>query len=470
MLHCQQPLEPSLKDFFLNTSARTAPAGPESATHAARRYGPDAHGIRPEAISPEALHVVRTLRDAGHDAYLVGGCVRDLLLGRRPKDFDVSTSAHPDEVHGLFRRSRIVGRRFQIVHVRSGREIIEVSTFRGHHSPGFDGDPDGAGVEDDEDSSVCANSGMLLRDNVFGTLEEDALRRDFTVNGLYYDPDLGEVVDYSTGVKDLAAGVLRVVGEPAQRFQEDPVRMLRAIRFAARLDFRIDPFAVAAIARCRQLIEAVPAARMFEEVLKLLLNGRGEATFLLMEQHRLFEPLFPETAQAIRRMPRHRNLLVLALRNSDERLAQEKTVTPAFLFAALLWPPLLNRVERLAGRDLPPVAALHEAATELVAAQVRMVTIPRRFSTPMREIWDLQHRLESRRGAQRLMTHPRFRAAYDFLMLRELSGEELGGAGDWWSRMQAGEPLPVPAQPTADAPPRRRRRRRPPRGEGRARD
>lgn len=468
MLHWRQSLEPSLKDPFLNTSARPARPGPESAAQATRRYGADAHGIRAEAISTEALQVVRILREAGYEAYLVGGCVRDLLLGRRPKDFDVSTSAHPDEVHSLFRRSRIVGRRFQIVHVRSGREIIEVSTFRGHHSPGFDSDPDSSAQEEDEDSSVCASSGMLLRDNVFGTLEEDALRRDFTVNGLYYDPDLGEVVDYSTGVEDLAAGVLRVVGEPAQRFQEDPVRMLRAIRFAARLDFRIDPFAVAAIARCRQLIEAVPAARMFEEVLKLLLNGRGEATFHLLEQHRLFELLFPETAAAIRRMPRQRNLLVLALRNSDQRIAQEKTVTPAFLFAALLWPPLVSRLEKLAGGELPPVAALHEAATELVASQVRMVTIPRRFSTPMREIWDLQHRLESRRGAQRLLTHPRFRAAYDFLLLRELAGEELGSAGEWWSRLQSGEPLPTPT--TAPEGPARRRRRRKPRGEGRPHD
>ena len=443
--------------------------GPSPARSGARRYGPREHGITPDLISTDALEVVRTLRRAGFESYLVGGCVRDLLLGHAPKDFDVSTSAHPDEVHALFRRSRIVGRRFQIVHVRSGREIIEVSTFRGHHSPGFDGDPESAeGLDDDDEpverspqeSAVCANSGMLLRDNVFGTVEEDALRRDFTVNGLYYDPDANSVLDFSTGLEDLGAKVLRVVGEPAQRFQEDPVRMIRAIRFAAKLDFTIDPFAVAAIARCRHLMEGVAAARMFDEILKLLLTGRGEKTFALLEHHRLFELLFPATADAIRRLPLQRNLVTGALRNSDDRIARDRPVTPAFLFAALLWPPMVRRMALLEGRGEAPVAALHQASTEVIAAQVRLITIPRRFATPMREIWELQHRLESRRSPTRLVSHPRFRAAYDFLLLREQAGEDLAGAGDWWTRQQAGEDPPPPRAPEA-APARRRRRRRP---------
>ncbi len=434
-----------------------------------RRYGPRDHGITPELISHDALQVVRTLRNAGFESYLVGGCVRDLLLGHPPKDFDVSTSAHPGEVHDLFRRSRIVGRRFQIVHVRSGREIIEVSTFRGHHSPGFDSDPDtGEGTDAEEEpversrqeSAVCATSGMLLRDNVFGTVEEDALRRDFTVNGLYYDPDANAVLDFSTGVEDLGARLLRVVGDPAQRFQEDPVRMIRAIRFAAKLDFVIDPFAVAAIARCRHLIEGVAAARMFDEILKLLLTGKGEKTFGLLEHHRIFELLFPATADAIRRVPMQRNLVTGALRNSDDRIARDRPVTPAFLFAALLWPPMVRRMQLLEGKGETAVAALHEASSDVITAQVRLITIPRRFATPMREIWDLQHRLESRRSPLRLVSHPRFRAAYDFLLLREQAGEDLGGAGEWWTRQQAGEEPPLPRSPEA-APARKRRRRRP---------
>jgi poly(A) polymerase len=448
----------------------TSGSSPESPRSTGpRRYGPREHGITAELISHDALQVVRTLRNAGFESYLVGGCVRDLLLGHPPKDFDVSTSAHPGEVHDLFRRSRIVGRRFQIVHVRSGREIIEVSTFRGHHSPGFDSDPDtGEGTDAEEEpversrqeSAVCATSGMLLRDNVFGTVEEDALRRDFTVNGLYYDPDANAVLDFSTGVEDLGARLLRVVGDPAQRFQEDPVRMIRAVRFAAKLDFVIDPFAVAAIARCRPLIEGVAAARMFDEVLKLLLTGKGEKTFGLLEHHRIFELLFPATADAIRRVPMQRNLVTGALRNSDDRIARDRPVTPAFLFAALLWPPMVRRMALLEGRGEAPIAALHEASSDVITAQVRLITIPRRFATPMREIWELQHRLESRRSPARLVSHPRFRAAYDFLLLREQAGEDLGGAGDWWTRLQAGEEPPLPRSPEA-APARKRRRRRP---------
>ncbi len=452
-------------------------SGPLRDATGPRRYGAREHGISPTGISQDALSVVRSLRSAGFESYLVGGCVRDLLLGRPPKDFDVSTSAHPAEVHALFRRSRIVGRRFQIVHVRSGREIIEVSTFRGHHSPGFDSDPEtvesGEGDEEaieisSQNSAVCANSGMLLRDNVFGTVEEDALRRDFTVNGLYYDPDADIVLDFSTGVADLESRLLRVVGDPAQRFQEDPVRMIRAIRFAAKLDFLIDPFAVAAIARCRQLLEGVAAARMFEEILKLLLAGKGEKTFALLEHHRIFELLFPATADAIRRAPLQRNLVTAALRNSDERIANDKTVTPAFLFAALLWPPMIRRMQMLVGKGEPPVAALHEAAANVVGAQVRLITIPRRFATPMREIWEFQHRLEARRSPQRLLSHPRFRAAYDFLLLREQAGEDLDGAGHWWTQLQAGEEPAAPRSSDEDSAPVRRRRRRKPRGGARS--
>ena len=421
-----------------------------------RRYGAGEHHIAPQSIPPEAVWVYRELREAGFEAYLVGGCVRDLLLGYEPKDFDVSTNATPEEIRDIFRRSRIVGRRFQIVHVRSGREVIEVSTFRGHHSAEFE--PDSEDEQPPEGSASYAESGMLLRDNVFGNVEEDALRRDFSVNGLYYDPDANCVLDFSTGVADLEARILRVIGDPVTRFQEDPVRMLRAARFAAKLDFTIEETALAAIAKCHKLLAQIPAARMFDEVLKLLLAGQGAATFAVMDHLGLFEPIFPQTARALRESPEERNLIVHALRNSDERIAQGKPVTPAFLYAALLWPALERRLRKLQERaQLPLPAAMYEAASEVVAEQCRSTTIPRRFSTPMREIWDLHQRLIGRRSPQKLAAHPRFRAAYDFVLLREQSGEDLNGAGEWWTRFQSGESMPAPAAPAAR--PRRRRRR-----------
>ena len=427
-----------------------------------RRYGPGEHHIAPQSIPTEAVWVYRELREAGFEAYLVGGCVRDLLLGYEPKDFDVSTNATPEEIRDIFRRSRIVGRRFQIVHVRSGREVIEVSTFRGHHSADFE--PDSEDEQPLEGSASYAESGMLLRDNVFGNVEEDALRRDFSVNGLYYDPDANCVLDFSTGVADLEARVLRVIGDPVTRFQEDPVRMLRAARFAAKLDFAIEETALAAIAKCRKLLAQIPAARMFDEVLKLLLGGQGDATFAVMDHLGLFEPIFPQTARALRESPEERNLIVHALRNSDERIAQGKPVTPAFLYAALLWPALERRLRKLQERaQLPVAAAMYEAASEVVVEQCRSTTIPRRFSTPMREIWDLHQRLIGRRSPQKLAAHPRFRAAYDFILLREQSGEDLNGAGEWWTRFQSGESMPAPAVAPR---PRRRRRRRDPGGSG----
>lgn len=447
---------------MIQASKQTACTDHASGTTRCRRYHTGEHPISPLSIPQEALWVHRGLRDAGYDAYLVGGCVRDLLLGREPKDFDVSTNARPQEIREVFRRSRIVGRRFQIVHVRSGRAIIEVSTFRGHHTSGFEAE------HDDEypspDAVAYAETGMLLRDNVFGTMAEDALRRDFTVNGLYYDPDDNTVLDFSSGVADLQARVLRVIGDPVTRFQEDPVRMLRAARFAAKLGFAIDDAALAAIEQCRELLEQIPAARLFDEVLKLLLAGNGEATFALLEKLGLFALIFPETAQVLATEPGKRTLIVQALGNSDERIAADKPVTPAFLYAALLWPALVRRVELLAKKpgQLTTLAAIHASAPETIAAQCRRTVIPRRFSTPMREIWELQQRLLTRRSPQKLAAHPRFRAAYDFLLLREQSGEQLGNAGEWWTRFQDGERPPPPAP--AERSRRSRRRRRPPSG------
>lgn len=418
------------------------------------RYALDDLGVSFGSSGADALSVHSALRAAGHEAFLVGGCVRDLLLGHEPKDFDVATSALPDEVHALFKRSRIVGRRFQIVHVRGRKEVTEVSTFRGHHSPDFGSEPDDDLPE--SASSVCAESGMLLRDNVFGTVEEDALRRDFTVNGLYYDPEENVVIDFNSGVADLRARLLRVIGDPEKRYQEDPVRMLRAVRFASKLDFRIEPAALAAIGKCRQCLTGVSAARMFDEILKLFLGGCGEKTFTLLEKQGLFAMLFPATAAAIATRPVQHELIVHALRNSDARIAIGKPVTPAFLYAALLWPALIDRLQE---SEDPAAAylAMQHAVPDVIRKQAQSTTIPRRFATPMREIWELQHRLIARRQPQRLVTHPRFRAAYDFILLREQAGEPLGDVGAWWTKFQAGE---ISAVVTPSAPKRRRRRGR----------
>lgn len=450
-------------DLAAKSRSRTAAA--QAPTTGCRRYGPGEHAIAPGLISPEGLAVYRGLREAGYDAYLVGGCVRDLLLGHEPKDFDVSTNARPDEIRSLFRRSRIVGRRFQIVHVRSGREVIEVSTFRGHHGADFDRDGDTetetqreTGTAPAGTRTVCEQSGIVLRDNVFGSIEEDALRRDFTVNALYYDPDAGVVLDFSTGVADLRERQLRVIGDPQTRYQEDPVRMLRAVRFAAKLDFGIESEAEAAIAHCRHLLGRVAPARMFDEVLKLLLTGQGEETFARLDHADLFSALFPETAAALIDEPEERSFLIHGLRNSDRRIAENKPVTPAFLFAVLLWPAVTRRQHLIARAEkLPAFAALHEAVQDVVGAQMQQTTIPRRFATPMREIWEMQHRLIARRQPQRVASHPRFRAAYDFILIREEAGETLDGAGEWWTRFQSGEAMPQPAPGR----PRRRRRRTP---------
>jgi len=409
---------------------------------APRRYSVEEHKIPPELISSDAVEICSRLRNAGFEAYLVGGCVRDLLLGREPKDFDVSTDARPEQIKDLFRRSRIVGRRFQIVHVRCGPEIIEVTTFRGHHNHEPDNPEEEFDDVFDDDSKRTGASGILLRDNVFGTLEQDALRRDFTVNALYYDPTNQTVLDYCNGVEDLEQRLLRVIGDPDQRYQEDPVRMLRAVRFAAKLKLELHREAAAAIGRQRHMLHQVAAARLFDEVLKLLLAGYGAPTFDLLVEHDLLEFLAPDVADSLSSDASERDFIVRALGNSDRRIAEDKPVTPAFLFASLLWPALVRRQHEVAEQDeLPIGAALQVAIPEIIAEQTMCTTIPKRFSMPMREIWEMQHRLVARRQPKKLASHPRFRAAYDFILLRELSGENLNGAGEWWTRYQEENPL-----------------------------
>jgi poly(A) polymerase len=367
------------------------------------------------------------LRSGNHQAYLVGGAVRDLLLGGHPKDFDIATDATPEDVRELFRNSRIIGRRFRIVHVRFGREVIEVTTFRGHH--------DDAG---DAGEARKSASGRLLRDNVYGTLEEDAVRRDLTVNALYYDSGSFEVFDHVGGLEDLQNRRIRVIGDPATRFREDPVRMLRVLRFAAKLDFAIGKQTADAIPECAHLLAEIPAARLFDEFLKLFMAGHGRATMDKMLEFDLLQYLFPACDEQLRRDDQAMTLARLALESTDQRIQEEKPVTPAFLLAALLWPAVRERAAQLQDRGEVALAATHSAAQQVISEAAHTLSIPRRFGMPMREIWEFQLRLERRQGrrAAELVDHRRFRAAYDFLLLREAAGEGSGELGPWWTEFQ----------------------------------
>lgn len=390
------------------------------------------HALRREDISKHAVSVVERLQQAGYQAYVVGGCVRDLLLQLSPKDYDVATNATPEQVRSVFRNARIIGRRFKLVHVHFGREIIEVATFRANH-------PEDDDEDDPSPLAVRNESGRILRDNVYGSLEDDAQRRDFTINALYYDPVTERILDHTHGVHDIRNRLVRLIGDPEQRYHEDPVRMLRAVRFAAKLDFDIEKHSAAPIADLADLLCDVPAARLFDEVLKLFLGGRAERTFDLLLEHDLFAPLFPSSAEALEDDPEYaETLLRNALANTDQRIAQGKPVTPAFLFAALLWPALPKRVRQAQQRGLPPIPAMQEAAHDLVWEQCQRTAIPKRFTLPMREIWDMQERLPRRQGrrADQLLENPRFRAGYDFLLLRESAGEETNGLGQWWTDYQ----------------------------------
>ncbi len=389
----------------------------------------DEHCISRKNISDSALKVMARLRNHDHQAYLVGGAVRDLLLGGHPKDFDVATDATPEEVHALFRNSRIIGRRFRIVHVRFGREIIEVTTFRGHH------DSEG---DNGKTASHQSAKGLLLRDNVYGTLEEDAVRRDLTVNALYYDAGSFSVLDHVHGLEDLQRRRICVIGDPATRYREDPVRMLRVLRFAARLDFKIERGTAAAIPQCAALLGEIPSARLFDEFLKLFMAGSAEATLERLLEHRLLEYLFPDTDHIVRQDQRAKELVRLAMASTDQRVKDDKPVTPAFILAALLWPVAVRQSEHMQHRGDPPMVAMHSAAQQVIGQACQVISIPKRFSIPLREIWEFQLRLERRQGkrAAELVDHRRFRAAYDFLLLREAAGEETGGIGEWWTRFQ----------------------------------
>ncbi|MFT7245263.1 MAG: poly(A) polymerase [Candidatus Azotimanducaceae bacterium] len=398
--------------------------------------------------SVNAMRVVERLHKENYQAYLVGGCVRDLMLGKSPKDFDVATDAHPEAVKALFNSARMVGKRFKIVHVRFGRDIIEVTTFR---APAR------------ENEGEVSEGGMLLRDNVWGSFEEDAMRRDFTINALYFDPQTNQITDLVKGMADIDAKLIRLIGEPEQRYREDPVRMLRAARFEAKLHFDIEKQAATGMKRLGYLLQDIPAARLFEEALKLFMSGYGEASYQSLIKHELLGWLFPGTANANPNFAPQ--LIQLALASTDKRIGEGMPVTPAFVLAALLWWPFVAEKKRLVDEGNTDLAASHEAALNVISQQQLFTSIPKRFSGPMRDIWHLQSRLPNTRGKKPkvLQAHKRFRAAYDFLLLREQSGEKLDNLGAWWTSFQEQNPLEQTDAPTDSRTPGRRPRKRRPR-------
>ena len=383
-------------------------------------------------ISDPALQVVAALQNAGFDGYLVGGCVRDLLLQRRPKDFDITTDASPEEVKKLFSRARIIGRRFKIVHVRFGREVIEVATYRAKpdkKSQRGNGRADGR--------QAISDSGRVLDDNVFGTIEQDAARRDFTINALYYDPNREMVVDFMGGVKDARKNTLRMIGEPRERFIEDPVRMLRALRFRAKLGLALEKSLPAAIDECGELLDGVPAARMFDETMKLFHHGHARKSWEELCAHDLIARLFPLTAKTTddRAM---RKLIEIALRNTDVRVRADKPVIAAFLFAVLLWRAFAHELARQMRIGMNYTDAVWEAGDAVFARQSPRVSVPRRVSETAIEIWEMQYWLEQRkpRAVGQLLAGRRFRAAYDFLMMRNQIGEVDDELARWWTEIQ----------------------------------
>lgn len=407
------------------------------------------HQLSKTEISENALRVINHLHHHGFQAYLVGGSVRDLLLRKQPKDFDVATSATPQQVKKLFRNARIIGRRFKIVHISFQREIIEVSTFRSNQ-------PDKDMLTNDQ--------GMVIRDNVYGTLEQDAWRRDFTINSLYYNAQNASIVDYTKGFEDIKHRQIRIIGDPCQRYQEDPVRMLRALRFAAKLNFDMETATKTAIHDMSHLITQVSNARLHDEFGKLWQCQASSEAFELLIEFNFFEKLFPLTAQSMVAQPQRINFIREALNNTDERIRSQKPTTPAFIYAVLLWFPMRDRALSLqTTQELHPLVALETAIGQVLNEQAKIIGIPRRLTQIMREIWLLQYRFNKRIGQKplQLMQHPRFRAAYDFLVLRTQAQDEQQALCDWWTKFQQMDPESqekfLSEQPT----PKKRRRPKP---------
>lgn len=416
-----------------------------SDTSAAKKIPAKVHNINKSLISQAALKTCDGLQKEGFEAFIVGGAVRDLLLNFKPKDFDVATNATPEEVNRIFRRSRIIGKRFRLVHVLWGNETIEVSTFRGHHLA--------------EGDAKTADSGRILRDNIFGSLEEDAARRDFTANALYYNPAKDEVLDFHNGVADVNAKLLRMIGNPTTRYQEDPVRMLRAVRLSAKLGMKIAPETQAPIAKLVDLLQDVPASRLFDEMLKLFLSGHAvESVNALRAQH-LHHGLLP-MLDVVLEQPLGERFVMLALKNTDARILAGKSSNPSFLFATLLWHEVLTAWQTYKN-EAPPIPALYMAMNEVIASQAEKLAIHNRYTATMKEIWAMQPRFEQRAGKRpfSLLTHPRYRAGYDFLLLRCESGELPMELGEWWTAFANAEGEARTAMLQADSNPKKRRKR-----------
>jgi poly(A) polymerase len=385
------------------------------------------HILSRSQISAAAIKVLYRLHNSGYSAYLVGGGVRDLLLGLIPKDYDVVTDAHPEEIQKLFRSSYIIGRRFRLVHVRFGSEIVEVATFRGNTRDHVD--------------RIQTKQGLLLRDNVYGSLEDDVWRRDFTVNALYYNIADFSVVDYVNGMADLQHRKIRMIGDPTERYREDPARMLRAVRLAAKLDFEIDESSAKPIIKNKKLLEQIPPARLFDKMLKVFHSGKSLATFKLLEKYELFAVLFPQVGKALED-PGYKDFVIAAFENTDNRIKEDKKINPAFLFAILLWCPLQLRRIAYLSEDYKEQEAMHLAIDDVLKEQLKLIAIPRRYSLIMREIWHLQHHLEHARPRRiyRIWQHLRFRAAYDFLLLRSSTNDtQLVDLVKWWTDFQEGD-------------------------------
>ena len=428
------------------------------------------HSVSRAHISPNALRVLYRLREGGFQAFLVGGCVRDLLLGLTPKDFDVATDALPEEVRRLFRNCRLVGRRFRLAHVFFGRETIEVATFRASSAPSQAEEPvpdidaeEGAPGELPESTddpvepeptdapprSVRAQSdthrafdesGRILRDNVYGNIDEDVWRRDFTANSLYYNIADFSLWDYVDGARDIAARTLRLIGDPETRYREDPVRMLRAARFEAKLGFSLDEATAAPIALLADLLGGVPPARLFDETLKLFLTGHGARSYEVLRRRGLLAALLPTVDAYAVRHPGNlvEQLLLQGLRNTDDRVEMDKPVTPTFLFALLLYGPIARIIEAMPPEQWHETGAILDACDQALREAQSRIAIPRRFALGIREMFALQPRLEHPRGrrALRVLEHPRFRAAYDLLLLRAELGLASKATADWWTQLQ----------------------------------
>lgn len=420
-----------------------------------RIYTRPEHNISRSQISKNALKVLYRLKNEGYEAYLVGGCVRDLLLGREPKDFDVATNASPEQVKQTFRNCRLVGRRFRLAHVLFGRDMIEVATFRG------------AG-DDDKGAPKVDQDGRLLRDNNYGTIEEDVMRRDFTVNALYYNIKDFSIVDYVGGMDDHKAGVIRLIGDPELRYREDPVRMIRLVRFAVKLGFTVNPACEKPIYGLADLLANIPAARLHDEALKLFLSGYAVQTYEVLRHYGLFEYLYPVAEASLKVEDHHfpKLFMAKALENTDARISEGKSIAPYFLISTFLWDAVKSEAEKNIAEGLPESIAYQQASSKVISGQVKHTAFPKHIGMAMRDVWGLQMRFPLRGGSKafRLLGHPKFRAAYDFLVLRAETGGADAELAAWWTEFQSvpeAKQKKMVANLNKTAPKKRRRRRKP---------